>query len=492
MVNTVFDREKLRDRILACWIGKNIGGTMGAPYEGRRCMQDITGYASPKGEPLPNDDLDLQMAWLMTMERFGPKNFDANTLAECWQLMIGPNWNEYGIGKKNLTLGLLPPLCGEYDNDKWKHSNGAWIRSEVWACLAPGFPNVAIKYAIMDASVDHGMGEGVYAEIFTAALESIAFVEADIRKIVETALTYIPESCRVAQCVRLVLAEYDKKTPYREVRELLVESTADLGWFQAPANVGFVVIGLMYGEGDFKKSMIYTINCGDDTDCTGGTVGAILGIVGGTAGIPADWQEYIGDRIIQKCINGHFVRSIPKTCTAFTERILDMIPRVLEVHWVDASYGDTSSYDREEAFGVLEGYSARFWNRSRFSFDINDFRRISATVEYEREPVIRPGETFPIRITFRHMGLWSGEMIHCSADLSLPQGWTADYRKNTYIGRGVDLFEAPGQNPNGIRQNEFAFTVTAGDLVAPQNRIFLNLSSPMYAQPFTVPITLLG
>ena len=492
IMKTVFSRSALRDRILACWIGKNIGGTMGAPYEGRRTMHDITGYASPRGEALPNDDLDLQIAWFMTMERFGPKNFDANTLAECWQLMISPNWNEYGIGKKNLSLGLLPPLSGEFDNDKWKHSNGAWIRSEIWACLAPGFPNVAIKYAIMDASVDHGMGEGVYAEIFTAALESIAFVETDTRKLVETALTYIPESCRVAQCVRLVLSEYDKGTPYRDVRNLLVESTKDLGWFQAPANVGFVVIGLIYGEGDFRKSMIYTINCGDDTDCTGGTLGAILGIVGGTAGIPKDWQEYIGDRIIQKCINGHFANQVPKTCTAFTDKILTMIPRVLEAHWVDASYGEEPCYDREEAFAVLEGYSASFWNRSRFSFDINDFRRISARVEYDREPVIRPGESFPVKVTFRHTGLWSGEMVFCSVDLSLPQGWTADYRKNTYIARAVDLFEAPGQNPCGIRQNEYTFTVTAGDLVADRNRLFLNLSSPMFAQPFTVPITLLG
>ena len=491
-MKAVFNYEQLRDKILACWIGKNIGGTMGAPYEGRRVMHDITGYASPKGEALPNDDLDLQLAWFMTLERFGPKHFDANRLAECWQLMISPSWNEYGIGKKNLSLGLLPPLSGEYDNDKWKHSNGAWIRSEVWACLAPGFPNVAIKYAIMDASVDHGMGEGVYAEIFTAALESIAFVETDIRKIIETALTYIPETSRVAQCVRLVLSEYDKKTPYRDVRNMLVETTADLGWFQAPANVGFVVIGLIYGEGDFKKSMIYTINCGDDTDCTAGTVGAVLGIVGGTAGIPKDWQEYIGDRIIQKCINGHFTNQIPKTCTAFTDKILEMIPTLLDANGVQFVYGDTLSYDQKEAFAVLEGYSASFWNRSRFSFDINYPERISATVEYEREPVIHPGESFPVKVTFRHMGLWSGEMIHCFADLSLPQGWTADYQKNVYVNRAVDIFETAGQNPNNIRQNEYCFTVTASDYVAPQNRLFLNLSSPMLAQPFTIPITILG
>ena len=492
MANVTYHKQQLQDKILACWIGKNIGGTMGAPYEGRRCMWDITGYKSPKGEPLPNDDLDLQMAWFTTLERFGPKHFDANSLAECWQLMIGPNWNEYGIGKKNLSLGLLPPLCGEFDNDKWKHSNGAWIRSEIWACLAPGFPNVAIKYAIMDASVDHGMGEGVYAEMFTAAMESIAFLERDIRKIIETALTFIPESCRMAQCVRLVLEEYDKGTPYRDVRNMLVESTADLGWFQAPANVGFVVIGLLYGEGDFKKSMIYTINCGDDTDCTGGTLGAILGILGGTAGIPADWQEYIGDRIIQKCINGQFISTLPKTCTEFTERILAMIPALLEANWVKVLWGDTLCYDQKEAFEVLAGYSAQFWSRSPYSFDINYPQRLSATVEYDREPVVRSGESFPVKVTFRHLGHWSGEMLHCSVDLCVPAGWTADYRKNMYIGRSVDIFETPEQNPRGIEQNVYRFTVTPGECVAAQNKLFLVLTSPMYAQPFTIPITLLG
>ena len=490
-MKTVFNYENLRDKILACWTGKNIGGTMGTPYEGARQMHDITGYSSPKGEPLPNDDLDLQIAWLMMLERVGPNHFDANALAECWQLMISPNWNEYGIGKKNLNLGLLPPLSGEFENDKWKHSNGAWIRSEVWACLAPGFPNVAIKYAIMDASIDHGMGEGVYAEIFTAALESIAFVEADIRSIVETALTYIPESCRVAQCVRLVLNEYDKKTPYRDTRNLLVESTKDLGWFQAPANVGYVTLGLIYGEGDFKKSLIYTINCGDDTDCTGGTVGAVLGIVGGTSGIPADWKEYIGDRIMQVCINGHFHRSLPATCTEFTGKILNQLPKLLEANGVEVTFGDTPCYDKAEAFSILEGYSAGFWKRSPYSFEINDFRRISALVEYEREPVIRPGEAFPVKVTFRHTGSW-GELIQCAVSMQLPEGWSADYRKNILINRNGDLFETPEQLAKYASQNEYHFTVTAGENVAAQNKLYLILSSPMYAQPFTIPMVLLG
>ena len=495
MKKTVYNYNFLRDKILACWIGKNIGGTMGTPFEGQRDMHDITGYTSPKGEPLPNDDLDLQIAWLITLERLGPKHFDANALAECWQLMISPTWNEYGIGKKNLSLGLLPPLSGEFENDKWKHSNGAWIRSEVWACLAPGFPNVAIKYAIMDSSIDHGMGEGVYAEIFTAALQSIAFTETDIRKIVETALTYIPETSRVAQCVRLVLAEYDKKTPYRDTRNMLVEATKDLGWFQAPLNLGFVTIGLIYGEGDFKKSIIYAVNCGDDTDCTAGTVGSVLGIVGGTSGIPEDWQEYIGDRIRQICINGHLHILVPDTCTEFTDRVLAQIPGLLEANGVSFAFGDSTCYDQQEAFAHMQGYSAAFWKRSRFSFDINDFRRISATVEYEREPVVRPNESFPIKITFHHTDSnWANfvELIQCSVNLQLPDGWTADYRKRFHIVRDMDLFETPEQNTYGIHQNEYCFTVTAGESVAPVNNLYLILSSPMYAQPFTIPMVLLG
>ena len=297
-MNIKLNRNEIKDKITACWIGKNIGGTMGAPFEGSTEFRNITGYTTKAGEPLPNDDLDLQIAWLMIAERAGAKALDANVLAHGWKLFITPFWNEYGIAKKNLDIGFMPPLSGEYQNDLWRNSNGAWIRSEIWACLAPGIPNVAIKYAIMDASVDHGIGEGTYAEMFTAALESYAFICLDIRKNIENALKFIPKDSKVAKTVNRVIEEYDKKTDYEKVRNIVVEMNEDLGWFQAPVNLGFVTIGLLYGEGDFKKTMIYTINCGDDTDCTAGTVGALLGIMYGTKGIPSDWREYIGDRIV--------------------------------------------------------------------------------------------------------------------------------------------------------------------------------------------------
>jgi len=491
IMNIKLNREQLADKIHACWIGKNIGGTMGFPYEGTREFLDVKGFVTPKGEPLPNDDLDLQLAWLATIEQFGIETFDANRLAQTWQMMITPYWAEYGISKKNMEMGLLPPLSGEFDNDKWRNSNGAWIRSEIWACLAPGFPNIAIKYAIMDATIDHGLGEGTYAEIYTAALESTAFVEADTRKIIEIALEYIPSNCRVAQCVRRVLEEYDKGTPYQDVRNILVDMTKDIGWFQAPQDLGFVTIGLLYGEGDFKKSMIYTLNCGDDTDCTGATIGAIMGLIGGTKSIPEDWAEYIGDRISQYCVSALYASWLPKTCTDLTNRVIDKIPVLLEHNKIGVEFtdGDTE-INKEESVKVLAGYADKFFDRARYSFDITDHFDLHTIVEYDEYPVVSEGVEFKVR--FRFTQLINDKTVQGYVNMLLPEGWTAKYNKAVTIFKPGDCFETKEQNIRGIDQNVYEFTITPSANIQPVNKVYVHIERQGHPMPYVVPLTLMG
>ena len=144
----VLDKKTVEDKIHACWIGKNIGGTLGGPYEGKREFLNVTGFTTKAGKPLPNDDLDLQIMWLIALEKEGPYHFNNATLAEYWTLGITPDWNEYGTAKANLYDGIMPPLSGELNNDYWKHSNGAWIRSEIWACLTPYYPDFARKNGV--------------------------------------------------------------------------------------------------------------------------------------------------------------------------------------------------------------------------------------------------------------------------------------------------------------------------------------------------------
>ena len=99
-----------RDKVYACWIGKNICGTMGAPFEGKREYLDVRGFTTAEGVVLPNDDLDLQLVWLHAVEQLGPRAINAATLGEFWLSYIVPHWNEYGLGKNNMVRGLLSPL----------------------------------------------------------------------------------------------------------------------------------------------------------------------------------------------------------------------------------------------------------------------------------------------------------------------------------------------------------------------------------------------
>ncbi len=486
--------QTYRDKVYACWIGKNIGGTMGTPYEGKREILDIHGFASEPGTPLPNDDLDLQLVWLRAMETVGPNVLNAAILTDYWQQAIVPFWNEYGLGKVNSRRGLLPPMSGDYNNS-WKHSNGAWIRTEIWACLCPGNPMGAVKYAVEDAMVDHGTGEGTVAAAFVAAMQSAAFVTSDIREAIDVGLAAIPESSRMAQSLRLLFECYEQGVPPMEAREKIRLANADIGdgWFEAPSNVTYAILGLLYGEGDFKKSMILAINCGDDTDCTGATVGATLGILGGGAVIPEDWKQYIGDNIITISLAGGVITGkVPKTCTELTDRVVALAPSVLAAQRVGSV--TLHSGENEIPADYLTQIKANHWLKAPLnelipnSMIFNDlFMKI--TVVYDDAPEIAPLQEKKLHILFQN-----------KYDIQSNIGITTPHNLNLrWLGTGgLTVSSRTALTlPHRTSHSRDAsicldVTVTAGETVAPINRVVLEVVNEGKAQITYVPITFLG
>lgn len=337
------DIKQYEDRVRACFIGKNAGGTLGAPLECRRGVWELDGYINEITGVLPNDDLDLQLVWLNACEAYGDK-VNAEILADYWLAYITGDWSEYGACKNNLRAGLLPPYSGAYCNHN-KNSCGAFIRSEIWACLMPGNPEKAVRFALEDALCDH-CDEGVYAEIFCAAAESAAFAESRTEELIKTALSYIPEDCAVARAVKFVCSCYKLDMSWKEARvELLKEFPCSFGMycgyedreneglpegepgFDAPANIGIMIIGWLWGNGDFGKSICIAAGCGEDADCTAATLGSLLGIIGGTACIPDKWKEPIGDEIKTISVNmTNDVIKVPQTVTNLVERICALQP----------------------------------------------------------------------------------------------------------------------------------------------------------------------
>ncbi len=348
-------KSEYLDKMLGCWIGKAIGGTMGATFEAHRGAWDLDFYPTDLTDGmLPNDDLDLQLVWLNAAERYLTE-LNAEKLTDYWMLGIIPNWAEYGVGKSNMRMGLNAPASGKYHN-RYKDSNGAWIRSEIWSCIAPGHPEIAVKYALEDACTDHA-DEGVYAEVFTAALESAAFVESDKYKLINIALSYIPQDCDCAGAVKKIVELYKSGIDWKETRVQLLNAYPDSfggqlrdvdpkvpngNWgYDAPANLALTLIGWLYAEDDFGKAICITAGCGEDGDCTTGAIGAILGIIMGEKGIPEKWKAPIGNEIKTICCNMFmdFIK-IPKTMDELVARTLNLVPSFLGYRYTDIANDD--------------------------------------------------------------------------------------------------------------------------------------------------------
>ncbi len=372
--------DEYKQKVLGCWMGKNIGGTLGAPYEWARQVNDVSFYSQElDGNPWPNDDLDLQLLWLIAMEERGIL-VNSRLLGEYFSLYVTPYWSEYGTAKINMKSGLLPPISGMLNND-FKDSCGSFIRSEIWACIAPGCPETAVKYAYEDAVIDHGNGEGVYAEILCAALESAAFIEKDIQKLIQIGLSYIPQDCGITKAVQCVLRAFDSGKTWMETRdevlslyrgncfygmsELVSDRDKELGYidgrlgWDAPSNMAIVIIGLLYGKGDFGDSLCITVNCGEDTDSTAATVGSILGIMHGIDAIPEKWKSPIGRKIKTACLNlgmlGIYSSLLPDDIDQLTDRVERIARQVilhykLPIQFVEDKKTDYSEFENASLF----------------------------------------------------------------------------------------------------------------------------------------------
>ena len=438
------DIKILYDKILGCFNGKNIGGTLGAPLESKNGFFDVDYYiqSNIENNPVANDDLDLQLVWFNAVRRYG-KNVNAEILSQYWATYINPSWAEYGVGKSNLRRGIEPPFSG-YVGNAYKDSCGAFIRSEIWACLMPGHPELATRYAYFDACIDHA-DEGLYGEVFWAAIQSAAFVESDVFKLLEIGKSYIPQDCAISRVTDLMVKCYREKKTYEEARDILFKEIpgafsyqhtklADIkntqykpakAGYDAPNNIGIAIMGWLYGEGDFGKSILYAANCGEDADCSAGTLAATLGIILGNKALPEKWVKPMGNIIAHTTINIHDGWMgwnpiyIPPTTTELTGEIIKCIPLMLPVGQynitekglevfplADFKFTDKNNVYYTGAFGnhATEWFSTKDYVDSDHKTLLKDFSLFKVKAEYNDGFILKEGCESSISLIFYDNG----------------------------------------------------------------------------------------
>ena len=111
------DEQLYRKKVLGCWLGKAVGGTLGAPVEGWDGPHHLEFYDPVPETMVPNDDLDLQVVWAMTIAGNPRPVVNSRVLAEAWLKNVGFPWDEYAVAIRNLKNGIYPPFSGSYDKN---------------------------------------------------------------------------------------------------------------------------------------------------------------------------------------------------------------------------------------------------------------------------------------------------------------------------------------------------------------------------------------
>ncbi len=281
------------DKVLGGWTGKCAGGVLGAPIEGFKRFNRIKLSKDLFNTNFPNDDLDLQVLWLDMVKKKGPVVRETD-FAEHWKNHVLFPWNEYGVAKRNLELGLYPPDSGSHNNDYWKESMGSPIRCEIWGMLCPGMPEQAAFYAGMDSSLDHG-GFSVDAERFLAAMVASAFFENNIETIYRSCMDVLDRQSVFYQLALYVLDRVEK-CEFSVAAGKIKSYWGDADCTSAPQNIGLALAALLRSHGQFDAIM-QALHLGHDSDCITALVGSILGVINGYKNLDGEWKEMVGDAL---------------------------------------------------------------------------------------------------------------------------------------------------------------------------------------------------
>ena len=398
------------DKIHGGWVGKCAGGILGAPIEGFKCFHDIKLSEDLFKTNYPNDDLDLQVLWLDLVKQKGPW-IDENDMGEFWRDHVEFPWGEYGLAARNLACGVMPPLSGKHNNDYWNRGMGSPIRSEIWGMLCAGDPEKAAHYAKMDSSIDHH-GFSVEAEMFLSACEALAFVESDIKEILEKAISIFPQESEITNMYKKVVL-FNATSDYETAKGKIKSYFGDADFTSSPMNVAFAVHALLNFPVEME-SVMEAVNLGHDSDCISATVGALLGTIIGYEKIDSKWKKFIGNELlVSPQIKGiNYASTISELAEETTKVGLSFTKLLETCDIIDSPNPIKTDFDFAE-ISVVQTDMVKGSSKYKITFEVKNFTNIEKTVQLKVH-----SETLVVN-DIKNVSLQSGEIKHLDFNFTL-------------------------------------------------------------------------
>lgn len=321
----------LSDRIHGAWLGRVAGCMTGKPVErGDHWTSDhIRAYLElaeayplddyiPALEPMPagyefhpswpsttrhnihgaarDDDIDYTVLNLMLLEAHGTR-LTTEDIGTAWlrHLPCLQTYTAERAAYRNLVNGIKPPNTATWRNP-YREWIGAAIRGDMFGYIHPGRPRAAAVFAHRDARLSH-TGNGIYAEMWIAALVAAAFTGAEPRELVRESLRHIPPRSRLAEAISSVVASHRDGRTWDAAVEKIQREYGHYEWVHAVNNACLVAAALLWSGGDWAKAVGLAVEAGWDTDSNGATVGSVMGAALGRTAIPDRFSEPLQDTV---------------------------------------------------------------------------------------------------------------------------------------------------------------------------------------------------
>lgn len=298
-----------QDKVYASWLAQCIGNMYGLPHEFKYKEE-------PRTEPIPgwmpetleqmrkhngafsDDDTDIEYVMLHCMEAHGPEPTYVQ-VADFWKRCINDYiWVANRAARDLMSVGYLPPLTGRKGlNEHWYQIDPQLV-CEIWSVISPGMIDYAAAKADWAARVTND-DYGTHPTIWYNTMYAAAFFEKDVDRLCEIGYQHVPAGSifRTAiDDVRNWKKEHgDDWVAVRKQIKLKYHDKQDLpqdiatGEVSALLNGTLGVLALLYGQGDFEKTMNFACMAGYDADNQCATLAGLVGIMHGSEAIPRQY-----------------------------------------------------------------------------------------------------------------------------------------------------------------------------------------------------------
>jgi len=300
------------DKVHGGWTGKALGLALGVPKEftepwppsPSEYFAQIPDHFS---DLVSGDDEYVPLVGQLALKEYGIHATQEQFLQE-WdkRLFSGRIWVSCDYALDLYRAGIKPPLTGSPGyNDYW-YDMAAQMSTDHLGWSAPGLINVA---AAMGDSLSHTINWGVGADggVFVAALDSEAFFTSDIEELIRRARAVLPAHSRYGEMVDELLRLHKEQPDWRMARQWWAKKySTGVNFYDLTGLTqgAVVVLALLYGDGDFAKSLLISEKCTWDSDTNPATVGGVLGTVIGFSHIDPRWRMVLHDTYENYCIRG--------------------------------------------------------------------------------------------------------------------------------------------------------------------------------------------